>query len=85
MSTLFGERIREIHKRNGLTQDEFAHLLGYSDKSMIAHIENGDNEMTYEKMLLLVDKLHISPSELFIDERKGAAFYSKLVGFLLLV
>ena len=75
MSTFFGERIREIRKINGLTQEEFAHLLGYSDKSMIAHIENGDNEMTYEKMVLLVDKLHISPSELFIDERKAPKGY----------
>lgn len=75
MSTFFGERIREIRKRNGLTQDELAHLLGYSDKSMIAHIENGDNEMTYEKMLLLVDKLHISPSELFFNERKTPKGY----------
>ena len=70
MSSFFGNKIREIRKRNGMTQEEFAHLLGYSDKSMIAHLENGDNEMTYEKILLLTDKLHISPSELFIDETK---------------
>lgn len=70
MSSFFENTIREIRKRNGMTQEEFAHLLGYSDKSMIAHLENGDNEMTYEKILLLTDKLHISPSELFIDETK---------------
>ncbi|MCR5741597.1 MAG: NUDIX domain-containing protein [Gammaproteobacteria bacterium] len=62
-----------------MTQEEFAHLLGYSDKSMIAHLENGDNEMTYEKILLLTDKLHISPSELFIDETKLAKEYVQKV------
>jgi len=79
MSSFFGNKIREIRKRNGMTQEEFAHLLGYSDKSMIAHLENGDNEMTYEKILLLTDKLHISPSELFIDETKLAKGYVQKV------
>ncbi len=79
MSSFFGNKIREIRKRNGMTQEEFAHLLGYSDKSMIAHLENGDNEMTYEKILLLTDKLHISPSELFIDETKLAKEYVQKV------
>lgn len=79
MSSFFGDKIKEIRKRNNFTQDEFAHLLRYSDKSMIAHIENGDNEMTYEKMHLLVDKLHISPSELFIDETKAPKGYAQRI------
>lgn len=41
MSVHFGKKIKEIRKKNNLTQLEFAQIFGYKDKSMIAHIENG--------------------------------------------
>ena len=65
MSTFFGNKVREIRKRIGLTQQEFATQLGYSDKSMIAHIENGDNEMSIDKITLLLNTFNINANELF--------------------
>lgn len=65
MSKEFGEKIREIRKKNGLTQTDLAFALGYSDKSMIAHIENGDNEMSNDKISLLIEKYNIDANELF--------------------
>ena len=65
MSKEFGEKIREIRYKNKLTQTELAFALGYSDKSMIAHIENGDNEMSNDKISLLIDKYNIDANELF--------------------
>ena len=65
MSTFFGNKVREIRKRIGLTQQELATVLGYSDKSMIAHIENGDNEMSIDKITHLLNIFNINANELF--------------------
>ena len=65
-----GPKIKKIRKENNLTQDEFAESLGYSGKSVISHIEKGDVDMTYEKMLLLLKTYKIDANKLFEAEDK---------------
>ena len=60
-----GIKIKEIRKAYGLTQDQFAKSLGYSDKSVISHIEKGDADMTYEKIQLLLKTYNLDANELF--------------------
>lgn len=60
-----GPRIRNIRKSRNLSQKDLADALGYSDKSMITHIEKGDSDMTYEKMLFLLREYMLSANELF--------------------
>ena len=60
-----GRKIKNIRKTHNLSQKELADALGYSDKSMITHIEKGDSDMTYEKMLLLLREYMLSANELF--------------------
>ena len=69
MSVYFGKKIKEIRKKNGLTQLEFAQIFGYKDKSMIAHIENGDSEMSNDKIALLIEKFDIDANELFVRKK----------------
>ena len=45
-----GPKIKKLRKSRALTQKQLADALGYSDKSMITHIEKGDSDMTYEKI-----------------------------------
>ena len=68
MSASFGAKIKNIRLSRGLTQQEFAQSLGYSDKSMVAHIENGDNEMALDKIALLVSTFGIDANALFESE-----------------
>lgn len=71
---IIGNKIKELRKQKGLTQDQLAEILGYSGKSVIAHIEKGDADMTYEKMALLLKKFDLDANSLFdgqIMEKKS--------------
>ena len=70
MSASFGAKIKSIRLSHGLTQQEFAQSLGYSDKSMVAHIENGDNEMALDKIALLIKTYGVDANGLFASEPK---------------
>ena len=60
-----GPKIKQFRKKRKLTQDELAESLGYSGKSVISHIEKGDADMTYEKILLLLRTYMLDANELF--------------------
>lgn len=60
-----GSKVKRIRKANGLSQEELAKSLGYSGKSVIAHIEKGDADMTYEKILLMIKEYCLDANELF--------------------
>ena len=67
MKKTIGEKIKEIRMQNNLTMDELAKELGYSSRSTINKIEKGINDISYEKLLLLLKKYEISMSE-FIED-----------------
>ena len=60
-----GSRIKAFRRSRGLTQEQLAKDLGYSHKSVITHIEKGESEMSYEKMLLLLRTYVADANELF--------------------
>lgn len=64
-----GPKIKDIRQSKGLTQQQLAESLGYSGKSVIAHIEKGDADMTYEKILLLLRTYALDANELFEVEK----------------
>ena len=64
-----GLKIKELRKQRNLTQTDLAKSLGYSDKSVISHIEKGDADMTYEKILLFLRTYAIDANDLFEVER----------------
>ena len=64
-----GPKIKQFRKKRKLTHDELAESLGYSGKSVISHIEKGDADMTYEKILLLLRTYMLDANELFEVER----------------
>ena len=66
---IIGPKIKQFRKKRKLTQEELANSLGYSGKSVISHIEKGDADMTYEKILLLLRTYMLDANELFEVER----------------
>ena len=75
----FGPIIKNIRQKLGLTQKQLAESLGYAHKSMITKIEKGESEMSYDKMLLFVDKYGLDANTLFFDDQKGTHKHAKVL------
>ena len=67
----FGEKIKEVRLKHNLAQQEFAEILGYTSKSMIAHIENGDSEMSNGKISLLIERFGVDANLLFSSNKQN--------------
>ena len=74
-----GPKIKKLRKEKGLTQEQLAEALGYSGKSVISHIEKGDADMTYEKIVFLLRKFELDANSLFDGELKERKVKKKVV------
>lgn len=63
------ERIRELRIKQGFTQEDLAHLLGYHDRSSIAKIEAGSVDLPQSKILAFSEVLSVSPAALMGFEK----------------
>ena len=72
-----GEKIKEIRLKESLSQEAFAKELGYNSRSTINKIEKGINEISYDKLMLLIKKYDLEIDELFDRKPKESFFASK--------
>lgn len=56
--------IKTRRKELGLTQTDLAHLVGYADKTAIAHIEKGDIDLPQSKIVAFAKALQTTPGDL---------------------
>lgn len=61
----FGQRVRQLRKAAGLTQEELASRAGMSFK-YVSSVERGDQNITLETLERLVRALGIEPYEAFL-------------------
>lgn len=68
-----GKTLKEIRERNNMSQQEMADSLGYSSRSTIRKIENGENDMSEAKLRRLIEHFSLEYDDvgLSIDEYKG--------------
>lgn len=62
-----GERLKSIRMSRNLTLDEMAKILEYGTRSAVYKIENGDINLTMDKVELIANKLNVSAEELLYD------------------
>ena len=63
------ERIRDLRIKAGMSQDELAHLMGYSDRSMITKIESGKVDISQKKIVAFAQALNTTTGYLMgLDE-----------------
>ena len=67
MDNTLGEKIKEVRLKAGLNQEEFARELGYTSRSTINKIEKGVNDISFDKLELLIRKFNIEADQLFED------------------
>ena len=56
-----GEVIRQLRLRSGLSQEELAYKMGYTDRSSISRIEKGDMKLTQDKIMEFSTLFKVSP------------------------
>lgn len=71
--TSFGERLRELRKEKGLSQDEFAKLLGTS-KQILSRYELGQRSPKIEQVSKYAEKLKVSVDYLLGDTESEAVY-----------
>lgn len=72
------KRIRSRREELGMSQSELAHRLGYKDRSTIAKIEAGINDITQTKIEAFAKALNTTASELMgWDDADGTEFFDE--------
>ncbi|WLQ14256.1 helix-turn-helix transcriptional regulator [Hahella aquimaris] len=59
----FGQKIREIRKSKGLSQEALADIAGV-DRSYMGHIERGEKNITLTKIYQIAEALNVAASKL---------------------
>lgn len=58
------KNIKKIRLEKGMSQEELAHKVGYTDRSSIAKIESGKVDLTNTKIVEFANALGVSPMQL---------------------
>ena len=58
------DKIRQLRIANGLTQEELALAVGYTDRSSVAKIELDKVDLPLSKVAAIAQALHTTPNEL---------------------
>ena len=61
----FGERLRQLRKNLGLSQEALAHKAGL-DRSYVGQVERGECNISLVNICTLADALGVPPHELLI-------------------
>jgi transcriptional regulator with XRE-family HTH domain len=67
MLTLYAN-IKFYRGLRGYSQDELARKVGYSNRSAIARIENGEIDLPQSKILAFAEALNVTPGQLMGSE-----------------
>lgn len=63
----FGEKLRTLRQRNGLTMRKLSEMLGVRD-SYISQLESGDKIPNVAMLIKIADVFHVSLDQLARDE-----------------
>lgn len=64
ISEQFGERIKELRKQRGLSQEKFALMIGM-DRTYYSSVERGNRNIAIENIKKIADGFQVSLEELF--------------------
>lgn len=65
---IYGQNLRRLRLARGMSQEELAKALGYTNRSSINKIEIGRSSIPSDKIARTAEVLGVSPLELFREE-----------------
>jgi len=65
VKVLFGQRVRQLRKAKGVSQEAFAHEIKI-DRSYFGSIERGERNVSLENICLIADGLGVPPAQLLM-------------------
>ena len=60
----FGNRIRELRRQQGVSQERLAALAGV-DRGYMGHVERGNRNVSIDNIFKIADALSVNPGVLF--------------------
>lgn len=66
----FGEKLRTLRKRRGMTLQELAEVLGHADHTFLSRVENGKKPPSIELILLLSQIFNVTTDQLLKDNQE---------------
>jgi transcriptional regulator with XRE-family HTH domain len=67
-----GTRIRTLRQQCGLSQDDLAHMAGYTSRSSINKVEKGLVDLPQSKISLIASALGVTPTYLLYGDKSPA-------------
>ena len=64
----FGEKLRTLRKRQGMTLQELSHALGHADHTYLSRVENGKKTPSIELVLIIAQMFDVTTDELLKDD-----------------
>ena len=71
-----GKRIKELRLKKSMSQSRLAELVGYKDKTAIAHIEAGRRDIPQSKLIAIAEALNVSPMYLLDGDDESDGYYT---------
>ena len=78
----FGEKVRQIRKERGLSQEELARMIGGSSKSMISKIESGQRMTPIPVAARIAAALGVSVSDLLGEVQNGQSVVDEFAPYI---
>lgn len=75
------DRIRETRKKRGLTQQQLAEMVGYTNRSSIAKVEKGMVDLSETKIAAFAKALNVTPAFLLGIEEVAPNITESFVSF----
>jgi len=64
----FGEKLRTLRKRSGLTLRQLAAMLGHSSHSYVTNLERGERKPSAEMAVKIANLFNVTTDQLLRDE-----------------
>lgn len=79
---IFGENFKRLRLQSGMSQEELAKALGYTNRSSVNKIELGKNDLPRDKVARAAQVLGCSPLDLFQEKPVDVFVETKSAKFI---